>query len=110
MALRGSAWKVGRSAPALSTLVALTLIIAAVVQPAVPSSASGPAVASGVSEPAVRSNASDLLAPTTAPGRVVAAYGQLPLSFEANHGQTDARVDFLARGSGYTLFLTGSEA
>jgi hypothetical protein len=28
------------------------------------------------------------------------------MSFEANQGQTDARVKFLSRGSGYTLFLT----
>ena len=27
-----------------------------------------------------------------------AAYGQLPLAFEANRGQTDAPVRFLARG------------
>ena len=26
------------------------------------------------------------------------SYGKLPLSFEANRGQTDARVQFLARG------------
>ncbi len=38
------------------------------------------------------------------------AYGKLPLSFEANQGQTDRRVDFLTRGSGYTLFLTSAEA
>jgi hypothetical protein len=38
------------------------------------------------------------------------AYGDLPLSFEANRGQVDARVKFLARGSGYTMFLTSSEA
>src|ERR1700748_3438831 len=37
------------------------------------------------------------------------AYGKLPLSFEANDGQTDARVKFLSRGSGYTLFLTPTE-
>jgi beta-propeller repeat-containing protein len=37
-------------------------------------------------------------------------YGNLPLHFEANHGQTDSRVKFLARGHGYTLFLTASEA
>lgn len=30
-------------------------------------------------------------------------YGNLPLSFEANRGQTDSRVDFLARGSDYGL-------
>jgi hypothetical protein len=38
------------------------------------------------------------------------AYGKLPLSFEANQGQTDSQVRFLSRGSGYSLFLTESEA
>jgi hypothetical protein len=42
--------------------------------------------------------------------RFLANYGKLPLSFEANDGQTDSQVKFLARGSGYTLFLTGNEA
>ncbi len=37
-------------------------------------------------------------------------YAKLPLSFEANQGQTDARVKFLSRGRGYSLFLTGDEA
>ena len=37
-------------------------------------------------------------------------YGRLPLSFEPNQGQTDARVKFLARASGYTLFVTADEA
>jgi Cep192 domain 4/Beta-propeller repeat/HYDIN/CFA65/VesB-like, Ig-like domain len=37
-------------------------------------------------------------------------YAQLPLSFEANHGQTDSRVKFLARGQNYTLFLTEHDA
>ncbi len=37
-------------------------------------------------------------------------YGRLPLSFEANAGQTDSRVKFLSRGAGYTLFLTPTEA
>jgi len=38
------------------------------------------------------------------------AYGSLPMAFEPNRGQTDPRVRFLARGGGYTLFLTGSDA
>ena len=38
------------------------------------------------------------------------AYGRLPLSFEANRGQTAPQVDFIARGSGYTLFVTPTEA
>jgi hypothetical protein len=32
------------------------------------------------------------------------------LSFEANRGQADPQVQFLARGNGYTLFLTPNEA
>ncbi|MGH9433911.1 MAG: hypothetical protein ACRD3T_20475, partial [Terriglobia bacterium] len=42
--------------------------------------------------------------------RVIQTYGKLPLAFEANYGQTDPQVKFLARGGGYTLFLTGDEA
>jgi hypothetical protein len=42
--------------------------------------------------------------------RLVEGYGRIPLNFEANAGQTDARVKFLSRGSGYTLFLTRDEA
>src|SRR5439155_4514335 len=37
-------------------------------------------------------------------------YGKLPLHFEANHGQTDEQVKFLARGNRHTLFITPSEA
>lgn len=39
-----------------------------------------------------------------------AMYGKLPLSFESNMGQTDASVNFLARGSGYNIMLTRTEA
>jgi uncharacterized protein (TIGR03437 family) len=39
-----------------------------------------------------------------------AAYGQLPLSFEANRGQTDPRVKFFARGGHFNFFLTDAEA
>ena len=42
--------------------------------------------------------------------RVSANYGHIPLSFEANRGQTDRSVQFLSRGSGYTLFLRPGEA
>jgi hypothetical protein len=48
-------------------------------------------------------------APTHSP-RMVASYARLPLSFEANQGQTDPRAKFISRGRGYTLFLTGDEA
>ena len=36
----------------------------------------------------------------------VADYGNLPLAFEPNQGQTDPQVQFLSRGRGYTLFIT----
>jgi hypothetical protein len=39
-----------------------------------------------------------------------AAYGRLPIHFEPNVGQTDERVKYVARGNGYSLFLTSSEA
>src|SRR5262245_30293654 len=42
--------------------------------------------------------------------RILDAYGKLPMMFEANQGQTDRRVKFLSRGSGYTVFLTANEA
>jgi len=45
-----------------------------------------------------------------AQARILDSYGKLPLTFEANHGQTDSRVKFLSRAGGYTLFLTGDEA
>src|SRR5262245_61681929 len=37
-------------------------------------------------------------------------YAQLPLAFEANHGQTDASVKFLSRGAGYSLLLRPTAA
>ena len=45
-----------------------------------------------------------------APERSAAHAYQLPLTFEVNQGQTDDRVDFLARGPGYNIFLTATEA
>ena len=38
-----------------------------------------------------------------------AALLAVPLSFEANQGQTDSQVKFLSRGDGYSLFLTSNE-
>ena len=57
--------------------------------------------------------ASIALSKTMTPGaraKAESAFANLPLSFEINRGQTDASVKFLARGKGYTLFLTASEA
>lgn len=42
-------------------------------------------------------------------GRVQASLDKLPLAFEANQGQTDPQVKYMARGNGYTVFLTANE-
>jgi hypothetical protein len=42
--------------------------------------------------------------------RVEVGYGNLPLSFEPNRGQTDPRVKFLSRVGNRTLWLTSDEA
>ena len=73
---------------------------------------------SGVAvEPAVRRSTKAPTFASTAKGtaagvnpQIVGEYGRLPLRFEANEGQTDGQVKFLARGSGFSLFLTGRDA
>jgi len=42
--------------------------------------------------------------------RIQATYAALPLAFEANQGQADPQVKYMARGQGYKLFLTSSHA
>ena len=37
-------------------------------------------------------------------------FGKIPLSFEANNGQLDSRIRFLARGPGYGVFFTADGA
>ena len=50
-----------------------------------------------------------LLAPVQAVAQVMQPPPR-PLAFEANRGQTDEQVQFLAHGAGYTVFLTPTEA
>ena len=44
----------------------------------------------------------------TADARVRGKYVTLPMRFEPNAGRTDRAVDFVARGAGYAVYLTGS--
>src|SRR6266566_4431846 len=44
--------------------------------------------------------------PVATKQHLLETYGKLPLSFEANLGQTSRQIKFLSRGQGYTLFLT----
>jgi hypothetical protein len=48
--------------------------------------------------------AADTRSDAKPPVRLVADYGKLPLSFEANQGQTDPRVKFLSRGGAMASF------
>ena len=49
-------------------------------------------------------------APATERSEVLASYAKLPITFEKNEGQSDARVRFLAHGTAYALFLTDNGA
>ena len=42
--------------------------------------------------------------------KLQASFAALPLAFEQNQGQSDPQVKYLARGNGYQLFLTSSQA
>jgi hypothetical protein len=75
-------------------------------------STAGTAVAqAAVTVPLATAQPGDHVAETSAATHQLSAQ-QLPgrLYFEANRGQTDARVDYLSRGQGYTLFLTPTAA
>ena len=37
-------------------------------------------------------------------------FARLPVDFEVNRGQVDSRAKYIARGTGYSLFLTGDGA
>jgi hypothetical protein len=47
---------------------------------------------------------------TASPTSVSRAYANLPLGFEPNRGQVNTEAKYVARGDGYTLFLTPHEA
>jgi len=57
-----------------------------------------------------QSRSSTFFASPPAAEQVLSAFGRLPLIFEANHGQTDPGVRFLAHGRGYGLYLTTDQA
>jgi len=66
-----------------------------------------PAQQADTAQPSAKSSAAPVPADQA---RILGTYGRLPLSFEANQGQADARVKFLSRTGGYSLFLTSDEA
>ena len=52
---------------------------------------------------APRLDAKDDVAATA---RLSSSYGKLPISFEVNQGQSAGVVQYVARGAGYTVYLT----
>lgn len=89
--------------------VVLVATVAIVAAGAVKSSRHG-----GVNAVAVAATAKPAMAPRpanpAANARIRANYAALPLAFEANQGQADPEVKFVARGDGYKLLLTSSKA
>lgn len=88
---------------AVRTLVVSTLVVNSLVF--------GTAQAAGLSSvrpPVAPREAVDIpKAPTIE--AAASAFGNLPLAFEANLGQVDSSVRYLARGAGATLFVTDTE-
>ena len=82
-----------RIALLLNFLPAMTLVVVAALSPA-----SCPADAGAVARSAAF------------PDNARLHVAHIPLSFEANRGQTGAAVKFFCRGDGYILFLTPNEA
>lgn len=60
-------------------------------------------------QPVLAAVPSELPLPTIKQNATVTMMG-MPLHFEANQGQVDGQVKFLARGKGYSLFLTPTES
>jgi hypothetical protein len=75
--------------------------------------AESPALGAGEQRQQVRSHglgsAGTRVGAEAAPS-VAEGYGRLPLSFEPNRGQWNGEVKFVARGDGYTVFLSPTDA
>jgi hypothetical protein len=87
-------------------IVAVTVVAAAALLAVAPAKSSGRLRRAAVSTAAAKSQA---VTPAEH-ASIDAAYAALPLAFEANQGQVDPQVKYMARGNGYKLFLTDSDA
>jgi hypothetical protein len=99
----------GRRYLAASMMAAIVVISAATINNAVAVSPKSPPAQLNEAQRSATASDSSANKPQTNQARLLRAYGKLPLSFEINQGQTDPRVKFLSRGSGYSLFLTVDE-
>jgi len=100
---QGSGASVGRRWPRALLLVLLSFL-------ALPAAA---ATTTGSAPQSVQHHAllpHPSLVKTDRTARLRTQFAQLPLRFEVNNGQSSGAVRFLAQGSGYTLFLTATDA
>ena len=81
---------------------ALCMVLVAALALALPHRVSGRSRAASASVPTLPASA--------ARSRIQATYAALPLAFEPNQGQSDPQVKYMARGNGYTVFLTSNDA
>ena len=91
---------------AATVLVATTLALVGAFQ-LVPGLNGSPSDTTNSHNPLPIAESSDV--PKETEQRVIQAYGKLPLHFEPNQGQIAEEAKFMARGNGYTLFLTANE-
>jgi hypothetical protein len=98
---------VGRALRVILTLVMpATAILASPLPGRAAPAQTSPGAPDWLAELGLRPGTRPAAAPNPRLQQLAAAYARLPLSFEANEGQSDPQVRFLARGPGYTLFLT----
>jgi len=79
---------------ALSALVVLSTAVVAAI------------ASNGLTMPSAAARLTPAGTRACARSRRLRALDAAPMAFERNDGQADARVKFIARGEGYTLFLT----
>jgi len=98
------------SQPRVLIAVAFLIMLGLVALSLAPSAAKSQVAKTADSSRLFASNLSLNVARAQDARQALAAYSHLPLIFEPNQGQTDAKVKFLARGRGYGLYLTDQEA
>ena len=88
----------GRAVRNLSFFIVLSVMFAAAASWHIPESSASQRGGETISQPPVDQ------------GTIARSYGELPLSFERNDGQSDHNVKFLSRAPGFDIFLTSSGA
>jgi len=88
----------------------LAMVAAVCVAPLAKSHVTAPAAHAAENPSPLNSRLNTQPASPAEQARIATSFGNLPLSFEPNRGQTDPQVKFLSRSSHYNLFLTSDEA